>query len=78
MRADVQDIFKSTPHDKQVMMFSATLAPEIRAVCKKFMTNVRATRRAPTCHRDAPARVLTAYCGAAHPCQLPAQSRVAV
>jgi ATP-dependent RNA helicase UAP56/SUB2 len=39
MRADVQDIFKMTPHDKQVMMFSATLAPEIRSVCKKFMTN---------------------------------------
>jgi superfamily II DNA/RNA helicase len=41
MRSDVQEIFKMTPHDKQVMMFSATLAQEIRAVCKKFMTNVR-------------------------------------
>lgn len=39
MRSDVQDIFKLTPHDKQVMMFSATLAAEIRTVCKKFMTN---------------------------------------
>jgi len=37
MRADVQEIFKSTPHDKQVMMFSATLSKEIRPVCKKFM-----------------------------------------
>jgi len=26
-----------TPHDKQVMMFSATLSKEIRHVCKKFM-----------------------------------------
>jgi len=37
MRKDVQDIFKLTPHDKQVMMFSATLSNEIRAVAKKFM-----------------------------------------
>ena len=40
MRGDVQDIFKQTPHDKQVMMFSATLSQEIRPVCKKFMTDV--------------------------------------
>eukprot|EP00803_Ostreobium_quekettii_P006166 evm.model.scf_786.5 EVM.evm.TU.scf_786.5 scf_786:36602-40313(-) len=39
MRADVQEIFKMTPHDKQVMMFSATLSKEIRPVCKKFMTD---------------------------------------
>ncbi|CAL5372534.1 unnamed protein product [Camellia sinensis] len=31
---DVQEIFKMTPHDKQVMMFSATLSKEIRPVCK--------------------------------------------
>ncbi|CAN6873803.1 unnamed protein product [Brassica oleracea] len=37
MRWDVQEIFKMTPHDKQVMMFSATLSKEIRPVCKKFM-----------------------------------------
>nr|XP_009758662.1 PREDICTED: DEAD-box ATP-dependent RNA helicase 56-like isoform X2 [Nicotiana sylvestris] len=37
MRRDVQTIFKMTPHDKQVMMFSATLSKEIRPVCKKFM-----------------------------------------
>ena len=37
MRADVQEIFKSTPHEKQVMMFSATLSSEMRTVCKKFM-----------------------------------------
>eukprot|EP00741_Cyanophora_paradoxa_P008825 tig00001376_g8542.t1 len=41
MRKDVQDIFKMTPHDKQVMMFSATLSKEIRPVCKKFMQDVR-------------------------------------
>eukprot|EP00824_Muranothrix_gubernata_P026863 TRINITY_DN976_c0_g1_i1.p1 TRINITY_DN976_c0_g1~~TRINITY_DN976_c0_g1_i1.p1 ORF type:complete len:356 (+),score=61.38 TRINITY_DN976_c0_g1_i1:307-1374(+) len=39
MRADVQRIFMATPHDKQVMMFSATLAKDIRPVCKKFMRN---------------------------------------
>lgn len=32
-----------TPHDKQVMMFSATLGQEMRSVCKKFMSNVRTT-----------------------------------
>merc|ERR1719260_186210 len=37
MRRDVQEIFRNTPHEKQVMMFSATLSKEIRAVCKKFM-----------------------------------------
>eukprot|EP00899_Mesostigma_viride_P021176 jgi/Mesvir1/2905/Mv13976-RA.1 len=37
MRKDVQDIFKLTPHDKQVMMFSATLSKDIRPVCRKFM-----------------------------------------
>ena len=41
MRGDVQAIFKLTPHDKQVMMFTATLAKEIRPICKKFMHNVR-------------------------------------
>lgn len=39
MRADVQSIFQATPHDKQVMMFSATLSKEIRPVCKIFMQN---------------------------------------
>lgn len=37
MRTDVQSIFRATPHEKQVMMFSATLSKEIRAVCKRFM-----------------------------------------
>jgi ATP-dependent RNA helicase UAP56/SUB2 len=40
MRRDVQKIFKMTPHQKQVMMFSATLSEQIRPVCKKFMHNV--------------------------------------
>ncbi|KAH9921392.1 P-loop containing nucleoside triphosphate hydrolase protein [Fomitopsis serialis] len=39
MRRDVQEIFRATPHHKQVMMFSATLAKEIRVTCKKFMAN---------------------------------------
>lgn len=36
----MQEIFKMTPHDKQVMMFSATLSKEIRPVCKRFMQEV--------------------------------------
>ena len=39
MRADVQRIFKKTPPNKQVMMFSATLPDETKDVCKKFMRN---------------------------------------
>lgn len=39
MRRDVQKVFKMTPHDKQVMMFSATLSDAIRPVCRKFMHN---------------------------------------
>ncbi|EIE79315.1 hypothetical protein G6F47_009634 [Rhizopus delemar] len=39
MRRDVQDIFRATPHHKQVMMFTATLAKDMRPVCKKFMQN---------------------------------------
>jgi len=39
MRADVQEIFKMTPHDKQTMMFSATLSKDIRPVVKKFMAD---------------------------------------
>jgi len=37
MRRDTQEIFRATPHEKQVMMFTATLKKEIRPVCKKFM-----------------------------------------
>jgi hypothetical protein len=40
MRSDVQEIFRMTPHEKQVMMFSATLSKDIRPVCKKFMQDV--------------------------------------
>jgi len=36
MRRDIQEIFRMTPHEKQVMMFSATLSKDIRPVCKKF------------------------------------------
>jgi len=41
MRNDIQKIFKFTPHQKQVMMFSATLSEEIRGICKRFMHNPR-------------------------------------
>ena len=37
MRADVQRIFKKTPGNKQVMMFTATLPDDTKTVCKKFM-----------------------------------------
>jgi hypothetical protein len=59
MRADIQEIFKKTPHDKQVMMFSATLSKEIRPVCKKFMTDVRGGSVA--CH-DLRARACVRAC----------------
>lgn len=36
MRRDVQSIFKATPHEKQVLMFSATLDKEIRPICRRF------------------------------------------
>jgi len=39
MRRDIQKIFKLTPHEKQVMMFSATLSDTIRPVVKRFMHN---------------------------------------
>lgn len=39
MRRDVQEIFRATPTQKQVMMYSATLSQEIRPICKKFMRN---------------------------------------
>jgi ATP-dependent RNA helicase UAP56/SUB2 len=39
MRRDVQRIYKETPHQKQVMMFTATLSEAIRPVCRKFMVN---------------------------------------
>lgn len=39
MRRDVQNIFKATPPEKQVMMYSATLDKEIRPVCRKFCQN---------------------------------------
>ncbi|CDK24146.1 unnamed protein product [Kuraishia capsulata CBS 1993] len=39
MRRDVQEVFRATPFQKQVMMFSATLSPEIKPICKKFMKN---------------------------------------
>jgi len=49
MRRDVQEIFRATPHEKQVMMFSATLSKDIRPVCKKFMQDV-STNTAPAPH----------------------------
>ena len=39
MRRDVQEIFRATPQQKQVMMFSATLSDEVKPICRKFMQN---------------------------------------
>ena len=39
MRADIQDIFIKTPHNKQVLMFSATMPEEMKKDCKKFLQN---------------------------------------
>lgn len=50
MRRDVQEIFKMTPQEKQVMMFSATLPKELRVVCKKFMQEVRLSYSTIGCH----------------------------
>lgn len=52
MRKDVQEILLHTPHQKQVMMFSATLPQTIRPICKKFMQDVRQHQQpftAPLC-----------------------------
>ena len=45
MRRDVQTIFKVTPHEKQVMMYSATLDKEVRPICRKFCQDVRFSER---------------------------------
>jgi len=36
MRRQVQEIFKKTPHEKQVMMFSATISDGARSICRKL------------------------------------------
>jgi ATP-dependent RNA helicase UAP56/SUB2 len=38
MRADMQSIFLKTPHDKQVMMFSATLPDDLKVLARRFMS----------------------------------------
>ena len=40
MRSDVQTIFKSTPHKKQVMFLTATMPKEMRELANKFMNKV--------------------------------------
>lgn len=39
MRRDVQSVYVACPRQKQVMMFSATMTKELRAVALKFMNN---------------------------------------
>lgn len=43
VRADIQQIFKATSQNKQVMMFSATMPKEIRPIIKKFCQDVSHT-----------------------------------
>jgi len=62
MRRDVQEIFRQTPHEKQVMMFSATLSKDTRGICKKFMTDVNMTRHdikshLTSCHMTFPKKI---------------------
>lgn len=40
-RRDIHEIFVNAPFDKQVMMFTATLPPEAKTVCLKYMQNVQ-------------------------------------
>ena len=40
MRKSLQAILRHTPHEKQVMMFSATMGPDTSGTCKKFMHQV--------------------------------------
>lgn len=54
MRRDVQEIFRNTPHQKQVMMFSATLSKEVRPICKKFMQDVIPSSITPVLVLSAP------------------------
>jgi len=39
MRKDVKEIFKKLPKEKQVMLFTATLNNEMKAICKEFTRN---------------------------------------
>ena len=41
MRSVVQKIYIKCPKKMQVMMFSATISDDVRAVTRKFMKNVR-------------------------------------
>lgn len=44
MRADVQEIFYTTPKNKQTMVFSATMPVEIKSTVMKFVRNVSTQR----------------------------------
>jgi ATP-dependent RNA helicase UAP56/SUB2 len=36
-RDDLKYLLKKTPEDKQIMMFSATLTPEVKKICLSLM-----------------------------------------
>ncbi len=58
MRRDIQKVFRMTPHDKQVMMFSATLSDTIRPICKKFMHNVKSLPFSSRYYSTTPSNIL--------------------
>ena len=74
MRKDIQDIFKMTPHEKQVMMFSATLGKEMRSSCKKFMQDVNKLPFYTIFKRVAASAVIYSFCTSFHPSHLPKPS----
>jgi len=39
MQRDITSIFVETPHDKQVMMFSATMNDSMKGIAKRLMQN---------------------------------------
>jgi len=39
MRSQLQEVFRATPKAKQVMLFSATIAEEVKKICRKFTKN---------------------------------------
>lgn len=63
MRKTVQGIFLATPHEKQVMMFSATLNNEVREIARRFCQEV--SRPFPRLHLSSVALTCTVRAHAA-------------
>ncbi len=68
MRKQVQAIFKKTPYEKQVMMFTATLGPEALKICRKFTEDVMKPRQQhphPAPHAYPPPFIRYSWCARA-------------